>query len=220
MDVDSPELVCHDRDDNINDTFLARASSTSKDPGAIGPIVWNLGRQTFSTEGNGTSETDVDGVYNLPSGPVGRARRRLHELLEDSFSLFGSRDAKIREQQSSQPPISVAGVADTLAVFSESRGKSVHVSPVATPPLEMRTRPRTSLPRKNLDEDIPETGQAGPIHPRGAWGSRPLSAGPFHRPNLPEVDTRRILADSRFLPEDPAIPLIASIKKELEKFSP
>lgn len=86
--------------------------------------------------------------------------------------------------------------------------------------MEMRTRPRTSLPRRGLDEAIPETGQIESIHSRGAWGSRPLSAGPFHRPNLPEVDTRRILTDSRLPPEDPAVPLIASIKKELEKFSP
>jgi len=85
--------------------------------------------------------------------------------------------------------------------------------------MEMKTRPRTSLPRRGLDEDIPETGQTESIHSR-TWGSRPLSAGPFHRPNLPEVDTRRILADSRLPPEDPAVPLIASIKKELEKFSP
>lgn len=86
--------------------------------------------------------------------------------------------------------------------------------------MEIKTRPRTSLPRRDLDENIPETGQAEQIHSRNAWGSRPLSAGPFHRPNLPEVDTRRILTDSRLPPEDPAVPLIASIKKELEKFSP
>ncbi|XP_011863713.1 PREDICTED: uncharacterized protein LOC105559768 isoform X2 [Vollenhovia emeryi] len=221
LDIDSPELVHHDRDD-IDDTFLARTSSASKDPGAVGPIVWNLNKQVFSTEGNGASETDIDGVYRLPSGPVGRARRRLHELLEDSFSLFGSRDVKIKERQRSpQPPISVASAADTLAVFSEARGKSDHISPAATPTMEMKTRPRTSLPRKGLNvEDIPETGQTESVHSRGAWGSRPLSAGPFHRPNLPEVDTRRILADSRLPPEDPAVPLIASIKKELEKFSP
>lgn len=95
----------------------------------------------------------------------------------------------------------------------------VSCSPVATPTMEIKTRPRTSLPRRDIDEDIPETGQAE-IHSRNTWGSRPLSAGPFHRPNLPEVDTRRILADSRLPPEDPAVPLIASIKKELEKFSP
>lgn len=80
------------------------------------------------SKGNGTSETDVDGVYHLPSGPVGRARRRLHELLEDSFSLFGSRDVKIREpQRPPQPPISVARTTDTLAIFSETKGKSAHV---------------------------------------------------------------------------------------------
>ncbi|KYN34668.1 hypothetical protein ALC56_11157 [Trachymyrmex septentrionalis] len=219
LDIDSPELVRHHRNDNIDDTFLTRTSSASKDPGAVGPIVWNLRKQIFSTEGNGTSETDVDGVYHLPSGPVGRARRRLHDLLEDSFSLFGSRDVKIKEPQRPSQPITVARTADTLAILSETRGKSAHVSPVTTPTMEMKTRPRTSLPRRGLGEDIPETGQIESIHSRGAWGSRPLSAGPFHRPNLPEVDTRRILADSRLLPEDPAVPLIASIKKELEKFS-
>ncbi|EGI66030.1 PREDICTED: uncharacterized protein LOC105145483 [Acromyrmex echinatior] len=218
LDIDSPELVRHNRSDNIDDTFLTRTSSASKDPGAIGPIVWNLRKQIFSTEGNGTSETDADGVYHLPSGPVGRARKRLHELLEDSFSLFGSRDVKIKEQRPSQP-ITVARTADTLAILSETRGKSAHVSPVTTPTMEMKTRPRTSLPRRGLDEDILETGQIESINSRGAWGSRPLSAGPFHRPNLPEVDTRRILTDSRLSPEDPAVPLIASIKKELEKFS-
>ncbi|XP_012534306.1 uncharacterized protein LOC105835502 isoform X3 [Monomorium pharaonis] len=132
LDIDSPELVRHDRDDNADDTFLARTSSASKDPGAVGPIVWSLRKQIFSTEGNGTSEADVDGVYHLPSGPVGRARRRLHELLEDSFSLFGSRDVKIREPQRSphrspQPPIPVPRTADTLAILSETRGKSAHV---------------------------------------------------------------------------------------------
>jgi len=85
--------------------------------------------------------------------------------------------------------------------------------------MEIKTQPRRSLARKGFDEDIQETDQAGPIHPRGTWGSRPLSAGPFHRPNLPEVDIRRILADSRLPPDDPAVPLIASIKKELEKFT-
>ncbi|XP_019883948.1 uncharacterized protein LOC105253954 isoform X4 [Camponotus floridanus] len=50
LDIDSPELVRRDRDGNIDDTFLARTSSASKDPGAVGPIVWNLSKQLFSTE--------------------------------------------------------------------------------------------------------------------------------------------------------------------------
>ena len=84
---------------------------------------------------------------------------------------------------------------------------------------DLKSRPLTSLPRKDLDgEVIPETGRLGP-HPRGAWGSRPLSAGPFHRPNLPEVDVVRVLTESQLNPEDPAVPLIESIKKELGKYS-
>jgi len=76
--------------------------------------------------------------------------------------------------------------------------------------------------------------------PRGAWstaetspssmvaaGMRPLSAGPFHRPSLPNtqqpapepvVDTALVLADARLPPTDPAVPLIAAIKKELSRF--
>lgn len=82
-----------------------------------------------------------------------------------------------------------------------------------------RSRPRTSLPKRGSQGEIPETGQVG-LPPRGAWGSRPLSAGPFHRPSLPEVDTVRVLADGRLAQNDPAVPLIAAIKTELQKFSP
>ena len=66
---------------------------------------------------------------------------------------------------------------------------------------------------------IPVTGRHVGPHPRGAWGSRPLSAGPFHRPNLPEVEVARVLADGQMRPEDPAVPLIAAIKRELGRFS-
>ncbi|XP_011863714.1 PREDICTED: uncharacterized protein LOC105559768 isoform X3 [Vollenhovia emeryi] len=58
LDIDSPELVHHDRDD-IDDTFLARTSSASKDPGAVGPIVWNLNKQVFSTEDSTTLKVTV-----------------------------------------------------------------------------------------------------------------------------------------------------------------
>ncbi|KAL0102839.1 hypothetical protein PUN28_018258 [Cardiocondyla obscurior] len=59
LDIDSPELVRHDRDDNNDDTFLARTSSASKDPGAVGPIVWNLSKQIFSTEDSTTLKVTV-----------------------------------------------------------------------------------------------------------------------------------------------------------------
>lgn len=183
---------------------------------------------------------------------MGRARKRLHELLEDSFSLFGSREPKPREFQATNTrPSSAVRTTDALTIFTEGRSVIIILfliyfsagqrkqfssytpftffsssnnfiivfSPTSTPPGELNIRPRTSASsRINLTEDIPETGQSS--HTRGTWGSRPLSAGPFHKPNLPEVDTRRILTDSQLPPEDPAVPLISSIKKELEKFSP
>lgn len=83
----------------------------------------------------------------------------------------------------------------------------------------MKARPRTSVPRKDMDIETLNPSYCEPVRSRGAWGSRPLSAGPFHRPNLPEVDPRRILVDSNLLQEDPAVPLIANIKQELQKFS-
>lgn len=223
----------------------------------------------------------------MPSGPVGKARRRLHELLEDSFSLFGSRDAKSEAQLCATRPTSAARAPDILTIFSETKGRITHAryfylgiviekhseknsaklrvyiiiinynivsvksqrqnlsrklidyffsifclkfmlmsvfnfvfSPISSPLAEMQVRPRTSLPVKSNDGDIAENGHFQPPRSRSGWGSRPLSAGPFHRPNLPDVDTRRILVDSQLPPEDPAVPLIASIKRELEKFSP
>ncbi|XP_043598516.1 uncharacterized protein LOC122574688 isoform X1 [Bombus pyrosoma] len=227
LDIDSPELVRRENDrsglytgDGVNDKFFARTSSAVKDPGVIGPIVWNLRRQNLSAEDNGTSETDVDPNYAMPSGPVGKARRRLHELLEDSFSLFGSRDAKSETQLCATRPTSAARAPDILTIFSETKGRITHASPISSPLAEMQVRPRTSLPVKSNDGDIAENGHLKPPRSRSGWGSRPLSAGPFHRPNLPDVDTRRILVDSQLPPEDPAVPLIASIKRELEKFSP
>ncbi|XP_015172713.1 PREDICTED: uncharacterized protein LOC107064500 [Polistes dominula] len=223
LDVDSPESGRrrnngYARNDKVGDSFLTRSSSTFRDPGVVGPIVWTLRRQGLSTEGNGTSEiSDVEQVFVGSGGPVGRARRRLHELLEDSFSLFGSREPKPSKelfQATNTRPNSAVRTTDALTIFTEGK-----YSPTSRTLAELSTRPRTSVSRRNLVEDIPETGHSN--HPRGGtWGSRPLSAGPFHKPNLPEVDTKRILVDSQLSPEDPAVPLISSIKKELDKFSP
>ncbi|XP_033222414.1 uncharacterized protein LOC117176311 isoform X2 [Belonocnema kinseyi] len=217
IELDTPDLQ-KQIDFNIKtvDNYLKRATSTVKDPGVVGPIVWDL-RRNKSVEDTKTFDTDFDPT-RVSHGPVGRARRRLHELLEDSFSLFGSREAKTKEDQSNQYVFISRGLSDHLTILSETRGKSANVSPVTTPTSQIKSRPRSSVPRTEMEELIQETENMGP-HPRGAWGSRPLSAGPFHRPNLPEVNTMRLLADSQLLVEDPAVPLINRIKQELKKFS-
>ncbi|XP_014204494.1 uncharacterized protein LOC106636591 [Copidosoma floridanum] len=129
-------------------------------------------------------------------------------------------DSLGRDHQQQQCTIGEGPHEDEVAVaMDNNRGKSAHVSSVAAPISASAPRPRTSLPRNGETEpSIPETGQLGP-QPRSAWGSRPLSAGPFHRPNLPEVEVVRVLAEQPLRADDPAVPLISSIKKELCKFS-
>ncbi|XP_015428515.1 PREDICTED: uncharacterized protein LOC107185360 [Dufourea novaeangliae] len=222
LDIDSPELERRDSNDidpyrgsKVNDKFFARTSSAMKDPGVVGPIVWNLRRHTLCTEGNGTSGSDEI----TSAGPVGRAKRRLHELLEDSFSLFGSREQNSEMQVCATRPNSAVFTPDVLPGFSKARGKSAYISPVSSPTMEMKMQRPIPLPRKDIEENFTENGQTESVRSHSGWSSRPLSAGPFHRPNVPDIDTRRILSHCQLPPEDPAVPLIASIKKELEKFS-
>lgn len=64
--------------------------------------------------------------------------------------------------------------------------------------------------------------------PRGAWMSttpsplvRPVSAGPIQlRPTTaPTINVVHVLAEGKLKSDDPAVPLIAAIKTELEKCS-
>ncbi|PSN42488.1 hypothetical protein C0J52_09804 [Blattella germanica] len=186
---------------------LARhGSMEGEDPGVIGPLVWDLHCHRVQCQQQHEAPDDMSRPDTSGSN-VGRMRRRFHELLDDAFSLFGSRSGSPgAEEDSSSPP--------TL--------HRVHSAIV---------RPRTSDPRR------PATAAATVARPRGAWGTcnpsphsgrsgtlpRPLSAGPFHRPQLPgpveiTIDRTLVLTDSQLPPTDPAIPLIAAIKEELRKF--
>lgn len=62
----------------------------------------------------------------MSSGPVGKARKRLHELLEDSFSLFGSRDQKSDVQLYTTQSTSIGRIPDTFTIFSETKERSTH----------------------------------------------------------------------------------------------
>ncbi|XP_047004636.1 uncharacterized protein LOC124622891 [Schistocerca americana] len=210
---------------------LARHGSTGGgDPGVVGPLVWQLHcrqlQQQQQHQHGGTEEnTDTEEIPEEITQPeatgsnVGHMRRRFHELLDDAFSLFGSRsESPGLEDGTSSPPML-------------HRVHSAIVRPVGGPPGVSAQRPHTTELRRPATASTPLTGAA---RPRGAWGtvehsplssagrSRPLSAGPFHRPRLPtapEVDCALVLCDSRLAPSDPAVPLIAAIKEELQKFS-
>ncbi|XP_060531947.1 uncharacterized protein LOC132705394 [Cylas formicarius] len=167
---------------------------TAHDPGVIGPVVWNLHCERLQ---HGVSVDE--GINDLKSGNVSRMRKRFHDLLDDTFSLFGSkRDTPVSGL--SRPPIEVKSHS-----ANENREGEQHA---------IKPRPKTTDPRK------PDPSAVGP---RGAWSStapsplvRPLSAGVVY---APRVNVDHVLAEGRFRPSDPAIPLIEAIKSEIERVS-
>lgn len=51
---------------NDEDKFFARTSSAIKDPGVVGPIVWNLRKQNLSAESMILFNLFIDNIfYNL-----------------------------------------------------------------------------------------------------------------------------------------------------------
>lgn len=82
------------------------------------------------------------------------------------------------------------------------------------------SRPKTSAnatdQRQDTQKSVPKPRDAWDSHPTtpARPHSRPLSAGPFHRPTIyPEL----ILSDAQLSPNDPAVPIISAIKQELDK---
>ncbi|KAJ8679668.1 hypothetical protein QAD02_015455 [Eretmocerus hayati] len=225
LELESPEMKMKAYDLTIKDSgdqYFLRSSSETKDPGVLGPIVWDLKRKGI--EGNGATwseEADVE-PGRLPHGQVGRARRRLNELIEDSLGVFGTREPRRPgfDKEDSCTSFDQSSRHERFSVLTETRGKSAQISNrVSSTSDEQHQkvwRPRTSLPQS--DSALMETGYTSLKH-RGTWGSRPLSAGPFHRPSLPEVEVARVIADTQLRADDPAVPLISSIKSELSKFT-
>ncbi|RZF33767.1 hypothetical protein LSTR_LSTR008026 [Laodelphax striatellus] len=189
-----------------------RSQNEGEDPGVIGPLVWDLHCHRMHKQECLEAEEEFE-----PN--VGRMRRRFQELLDDAFSLFGSRSGSPEPQDS-----------PTRQPHHDFRAKSAALVRPVSELLGTETilaRPKTSA---SAISQRPST--AGNRSPKGAWSSsslvapgtpslrpppRPLSAGPFHRPSL---EPSHILSDANLSPSDPAVPLIAAIQEELDKFAP
>ncbi|XP_074038328.1 uncharacterized protein isoform X2 [Leptinotarsa decemlineata] len=176
-----------------------------EDPGVIGPIVWNSHCQKLQ---HGVSVDE--GMHDMTVAQnVSKMRKRFHDLLDDTFSLFGSRrespvDKSGPDGYSHNVPIEVKS-------HSAVNTRSTDDLKAATP----KPRPKTTDLRK-MDH------QAG--GPKGAWSStapsplvRPLSAGIINP--YPRVNVNQVLAEGKFKENDPAVPLIAAIKSEIERVS-
>ncbi|XP_044749359.1 uncharacterized protein LOC123310056 isoform X2 [Coccinella septempunctata] len=172
---------------------------TNADPGVIGPVVWDIHCKRLQ---HGMSmDEGIDDLTKTPRN-ITRMRKRFNELLDDTFSLFGSRIDGADEETRKN----IVEVKSKSANVDVQRGAE-RFSPFLKP------RPKTSGPVK------PEKAA---VKPRGAWTSsttsplvRPVSAGIV----APKVNVEHIQAEGKFRESDPAIPLIAAIKTELEKCS-
>ncbi|XP_056636650.1 uncharacterized protein LOC130445148 [Diorhabda sublineata] len=204
--LDIPDDDFKDQDDEIYKKFgLTRHGSLGavEDPGVIGPIVWTMHKEKMN-HGVSVDEgiNDINTSTNLT-----KMRKRFHDLLDDTFSLFGSRRTSPVEQKRFD-----ATSRATTEIKSHSAVDRSTDDLKAPPP---KPRPRTTDPRK---VDQPPTG------PKGAWSStapsplvRPLSAGIINP--YPRVNVDHVLAEGKFSPNDPALSLIATLKSEIERIS-
>lgn len=110
------DIVYHETEEAPPRGFTRHGSvGTMEDPGIIGPVVWNMhrqrlqhGKQTHKTKESSRKQqilfqnkgVSVDeGMEDLQvTSSVARMRKRFHDLLDDTFSLFGSRRGSPVEQ--------------------------------------------------------------------------------------------------------------------------
>ncbi|XP_039294573.1 uncharacterized protein LOC111053578 isoform X2 [Nilaparvata lugens] len=204
-----------------------RSQNEGEDPGVIGPLVWDLHCHRMHKQECQDAEEDI----SLSEPNVGRMRRRFQELLDDAFSMFGSRSGSPEAESCSSP----TAHAQTNQDYRAKSAALVRPVSELLGTETILTRPKTSA---SAISQRPSTAGGNRGSPRGAWNRsdnslvpslvapgtpslrpppRPLSAGPFHRPSL---EPSHILSDANLSPSDPVIPLIAAIQEELDKFAP
>ncbi|XP_051157684.1 uncharacterized protein LOC127279398 isoform X2 [Leptopilina boulardi] len=178
--------------------FWSRFYSARDDPGAIGPIVWNL-------KSNNCIE-------------IGQARQRLHELLEDSWSYAGSKETEMTNFQTDKHQSVSEKISPRTTQLSQFPTNHFRLRDEVSELNITNSQPKSSITSTKLGESVQESSKVEQ-HCSGTWGARPLSAGPFHRPNLSEISKISLSANCNLPTEDPAIPIIDAIKQELTKFS-
>ncbi|CAB0033220.1 unnamed protein product [Trichogramma brassicae] len=108
-EMHSSERRASNYETNDVEGYFSRAQSETKDPGVLGPIVWDLKKRRAAVDGNG-DHAAVGPSSSLPSearrppeGTLGRTRRRINEFIEDSIGIFGARDSRQQQQPQQQP---------------------------------------------------------------------------------------------------------------------
>ncbi|KAJ0172592.1 hypothetical protein K1T71_011731 [Dendrolimus kikuchii] len=202
---------------------LVRLGSIDKDPGVIGPLVWDLHCQRIKDASKPSSPAKSIGSVRKEPGPS-RMRQRFNELMDDAFTLFGSAasshdsretytvDIEKEKQGTKREPVTQARndnvrlPGSPYTALDTVRGRSAGPSRrVQNTGGTEAARPRTSFTRPVAERKAPP--------PAKAWGPIPSqSLGA-----VPRVNAALVMAEGRLAPEDPAVPLISAIKTEIQR---
>ncbi|CAH2055710.1 unnamed protein product, partial [Iphiclides podalirius] len=213
---------------------LVRLGSIDKDPGVIGPLVWDLHCQRIKSAPRQQSPR-----WKGQKEGASRMRQRFNELMDDAFTLFGSASSG---SQGRALGGGGAGEGESATErVTEARNDSVRAPTVSAAPPTLATlptarpmpTPRTSPTPRGLSagasssvrpqrrgeavgtsDGRPRTTQTHVgerrAPPQRAWPASPARTAP---PVHPEF----ILAQGRLPPDDPALPLISAIKDEIKR---
>ncbi|CAH0591641.1 unnamed protein product [Chrysodeixis includens] len=244
LDIDSP-VTSPKRQDPKKDVVprrqmasqLVRLGSIDKDPGVIGPLVWDLHCQRIKDASKPSSPAKST-CSRKEAGPS-RMRQRFNELMDDAFTLFGSVasspnshdtytvDEKDKKQSQSQ---------ESEEQLAQARNDNVRLP--GSPYTAMDTvrgrsagpgRPGPSSAGGGAGVGAGGAGaEAGGARPRTsfartaaerrlppparAWGDNTQSLG-----SRPAVNPALVVTEGRLAAEDPAIPLISAIKTEIQR---
>ncbi|XP_028169790.1 uncharacterized protein LOC114359550 isoform X2 [Ostrinia furnacalis] len=237
LDIDSPWSSPKQKTDRTQDktkdvvqrrqmpSQLVRLGSIDKDPGVIGPLVWDLHCQRIKDASKPSSPTKSGGKP-VPS----RMRQRFNELMDDAFTLFGSASGQSRdtpgeserdsgdklkksdtEQLAQARNDNVRLPGSPYTALDTVRGRSAGTGRGGTQPAEATAsvRPRTSFTRPVAERRAPP--------PARAWGPTPPHSLTGVAGRVPAVNPSLVLSEGRLAPEDPAIPLISAIKSEIQR---
>ncbi|KAM3965942.1 uncharacterized protein ACR2FA_012793 [Aphomia sociella] len=210
---------------------LVRLGSIDKDPGVIGPLVWDLHCQRIKDASKPSSPAKAEGGRRAGAG---RMRQRFNELMDDAFTLFGSAASSPNSHQTYTVDLDKEKKQDHGEVdgspLAQARNELVRLpgspySALATlrghsADTQMRDtasgtagpsdgRPRTSSTRPVSERKAPP--------PARAWGPTPPHSLTSRLPPAPAVNPAFVRAEGHLPAEDPALPLISAIKDEIQR---
>ncbi|XP_023945337.2 uncharacterized protein LOC112051089 isoform X2 [Bicyclus anynana] len=208
---------------------LVRLGSIDKDPGVIGPLVWDLHCQRIKDVSKPSSPAKSASSSARKEPGASRMRQRFNELMDDAFTLFGSAASSdshhtftVVKQESKESRESAESVERKSEPVTQARNDNVRLPGSPYTALHV-VRGRSAGPGRSSATTDSGSSRPRTALMRGATGERrapPTPAwpsAPAHRHPTPIVSPAIITAEGRLAPDDPALPLISAIKSEIQR---